>query len=683
MKILRTELEDYGTFAGKHVFHYADRGLTLILGENQDEPRMNSNGSGKSTFVEVMDWCLWGVVPKRGEPADSIIHEGATSCSAATYLEDDDGTVGVIRRARPAKLEFWVGGVDMTALDARETQARIEHWLGLNREVFHAVVFLAQDDRHRYADVGDADRMAILSRIIPELGEIDALLERAKARRDALREIAQGWEAQIATKKGELGALTGFSYAQQIEEWEQGRAETLAQLDREIARVQAELSGLQVPDIAALQQQLAALEGRVWGMDRSWEPGLKAATDAHANLVAHYQGLMREQQRLGGERHQMETLGIGKCTRCKSMVTPEHLQAEIVDIDRSLAQIGAALQATTAQGHQAAAEVTRWTAQKEAAEEQYRRLVQQGAEEVAQARQAVSAASGIKQQRDSLLSALEGHKRLQTATLAQVNPFVLKEQEVAARGVQVAEELVRLEESVARAQAELAIAEFWVEACGSKGLKSYILDAKLGELNAAVNEGVYSLTGGTWWVRFETQRQTKTTKKLVNAPSLRVFKWNPDGTTSERGYKSCSPGERRRLSLAIDFGLNRLVARRARKRYDLMVLDEVVTHVDARGGEALVDVLRALRREKSSIFVIEHDAEFQAQFENRIVVRKEGGRSQVVEDSYVERIQREGPEAPCVSPGTEPQATGAEEAVRDKRVRRRAAVRRDHPAGVS
>ncbi|GAG19990.1 unnamed protein product, partial [marine sediment metagenome] len=64
MKILNIHVENYGAFAGSHDFKLNDRGLVIVLGDNQDEPRMNSNGSGKSTLFDALDWCLFGKVPR-------------------------------------------------------------------------------------------------------------------------------------------------------------------------------------------------------------------------------------------------------------------------------------------------------------------------------------------------------------------------------------------------------------------------------------------------------------------------------------------------------------------------------------------------------------------------------------------------------------------------------------------
>ncbi|UCF48545.1 MAG: hypothetical protein JSU89_15495, partial [Myxococcales bacterium] len=141
-------------------------------------------------------------------------------------------------------------------------------------------------------------------------------------------------------------------------------------------------------------------------------------------------------------------------------------------------------------------------------------------------------------------------------------------------------------------------------------------------------------------------------KKLSNEITVRVFRFNPDGKITERNFRSWSGGEKRRVAWGIDFGLSRLIAARARKRYDLLILDEVFRHVDAAGGEAVVEMLQELRQERSSIFVIEHDGAFQSNFEHHWMVTKENARSTLWTAEYGGSGEKSAPVDP--EPKTKP-----------------------------
>ena len=54
MRIESIELTNYGPFYGTHSFSFSDRGLVLVMGDNQDEPKMDSNGAGSR--VSLTHW---------------------------------------------------------------------------------------------------------------------------------------------------------------------------------------------------------------------------------------------------------------------------------------------------------------------------------------------------------------------------------------------------------------------------------------------------------------------------------------------------------------------------------------------------------------------------------------------------------------------------------------------------
>lgn len=256
------------------------------------------------------------------------------------------------------------------------------------------------------------------------------------------------------------------------------------------------------------------------------------------------------------------------------------------------------------------------------------------------------------------------------AMRAQTNPFV--QQEVLNReAVKIARAVevdLRAKKAVATTDAEYLA--FWTEAFGPRGLKNYVLDTKLQAITDAANHWVKILTGGTIWVRIETQTMGRSTGTLRNKLNVRVFRYMPDGTVRERNYKSWSGGEKQRVSLGIDLGLASLVASRARKHYDVLILDELFRHLDTSGREAVLELLQHLAREKSSVFVVDHDAELGAQFEARVVVRKVGGVSTLVEESESDR------RAGSAIPETQQSPTGENHDVPARKPRAKRATRK-------
>jgi DNA repair exonuclease SbcCD ATPase subunit len=642
MQIVSVIFENYGAYYGRHDFYVGNRGLVLVLGENRDEPRMNSNGSAKSTIFEAMDWALFGVVSK-GDHADSVIHDEAKGCTVAVTIRDDFGEVGEVVRSRPAALTFQVNGQDRSAMDTRETQMAINQWLGLDREIFHAAVFFGQEDLRRFADATDAQRMEILSRIIPELGEIDVLLERTKMRKRNEEPLYYGAKGTADSLSGELTALEGIDYAAQIQEWEANWMARIQGIESQIAEKMTKRD-----ELAATAEMLPTLVAQVTQLEQTPKvvipktiEGLGAVRNSLAYSREQYAVLRGEMRQFEAQLQQVKQTGTGRCPACGSIVSQEHLvyetqrlAQEIESRSRSVMQWQQEGTALSQQESDLLVRLEQQMAQAEGAQRAHTHELALAKTQLALAK----AAYGQVQELDQEVSVF---RRTLESEAALSNPFKVKQQEALARILQLRVDwrtAKTKEEESARA---LKLYEFWIDAFGPRGIKSLILDTKLQELTDAANEWVSLLTGGTMWVRFESQRMGRSTKTLRNAPNIRVFRYHQDGRVTERNYRGWSGGEKQRVSWAIDFGLSRLIARRATKQWDLLVLDEVFKHVDAKGGEAVVEMLTDLQREKSSIFVVEHDSEFQSHFETVITACKERGRSRIVEADNGDQRQAE------------------------------------------
>ena len=91
-------------------FQNLNKGTTLILGENLDSEGQDSNGAGKTTFIEAITFALFGKIPKGGS-VDDVIRTGTKECKVILELQDGDNSI-VIERTRGTNnsLKFLVNG---------------------------------------------------------------------------------------------------------------------------------------------------------------------------------------------------------------------------------------------------------------------------------------------------------------------------------------------------------------------------------------------------------------------------------------------------------------------------------------------------------------------------------------------------------------------------------------------
>jgi len=632
MKIESISIEGYGPFYGEHTFSFSDRGLTLVMGDNQDEPRMNSNGAGKSSIFDALDWCLFGKVP-RDDKADSVRNEESKLCRVHTFVTADDGKAGqVIReREKSGSLKFILDGSDCSALDMKETQRMVEDFLGLDRDVFHAAVLFGQTDLVTYAESTDVERMKILTKIL-QLDEIDVYLDQVKEKRKAGEQVRAQDEAKAHSMRELVDQLERTDFSGKISEWEMNRNQEVLGLHASLQACSERLDGLQksfVP-VGNLQAQWEEIERVLAGMvppDRTALDHVYSIEQEAAKKMSVVDSHVAMMQR---SIYDAQSKQAGECPECYQVVTGEHLQGVLAKLIAKKNEVDLKAQEAHTVFDQCRATRESHEAGLRMREAEFQTLRSGKIAEVNLLKREASAASGVQQQITSAETELVRVQAMVDRKVVEANPYVEQETQHRDRLDRRRVELKEVEARLGAAQGETAYLDFWVEAFGPKGLKSYILDSRLQELTDAANQWVRLLTGGTIWVQFEAVKQTQS-KKIINSPDVRVCRWNPDGTITERNFRSWSGGEKQRISFAIDFGLSRLIASRAKQSYDLLILDEVFRHLDQAGKEAVMDMLITLSKEKSSMFVVEHDTEFQAAFEHRIVVRKENKRSSIVE----------------------------------------------------
>jgi len=660
MKIESIRVVNFGSFAGSQKFELAGHGLTLVLGKNLDEPRMNSNGAGKSTLFDALDWVLYGEVP-RGDNVDSVVNDNATACEVDARLVDDQGQQLMVQRVRTRgrKTELHVqrGNDLLDALDLSETQKILDELLGMDREVFHAAVYFSQDAMWNFMDATDAQRIEILTRILG-LSDLEVYRERVAAKLVDLRQQQVQLDGQTRQMDGELMALRGIDWVPQIQQWEGRHAEALGTLRMRLEMAQHAQQQVPAHDAQVVQQLAGEIE---WEKRRVYpSPAMEFAARKQEAQLAYDRWAIarvdagRRAQKIERQMEQMRQQAGGVCSACGQQITGEHVQRELV-----------AMQVELEKERAAEADAARALPQWEATLAQIR--VEVVAAEAQESQRVLARSQWLHQKMEQLERARAGERewqqtqqvvQLAQADLAReqqaVNPFVQKQQEHLGRVAELTQRRSGYDVSVQQAARNVAHWEFWNKAFGPKGLVSYILDYRLNELTDAANRWVQLLTGGTFWMRFETQTQGRTTGRLANQINPRLFRWNPDGTISERNYRSWSGGEKRRIAWAVDFGLSRLVAARAKHAYDLLILDEVFKHVDAAGGEAVVEMLRGLKAERGSIFVIEHDSTFQSHFDHQLTVVRQGGRSQILVEGRVDEAQVGHQVSPAVESPAQP-----------------------------
>ena len=641
MKILNIKLCNYGSYVGEHFISLIDRGLVLIQGINKDEPKMDSNGAGKSCIPDSLDWCINGKIP-RGDHIDSIINDNCTNCYVEVQIESDTGDMILIRRERSRKgntvLQLLVNDDNqLTKLDIKETQKAIYDLLGIDGEIFHSTILFAQTNLVHYADSTDAKRMEILTKL-SQLEFVDNLLEKVKYKQNELLLSEQRILGNKQTIDQIISSLQGKNYTVNIQDWENSKSRSIEFLRIKENELQIKNDAIQLLDKVECEIRIQELQTQVANLSKPDESIYKSYLARQLDINKQLAVVDKELSDIINKQQYLNyTMNNGNyyCDSCGQLVTIEHLQKEYSKLENLFS-------VKTSEFHNIKNRLDtidgsiRTELRK--IEREKALFLDNSVKLKAEIQEQLNAISDI-DKNNKLKNSIQNdiifiQNRIKEES-NKINPWISIQQEDNLKLDRCNNDLLQINQQLDSIITLKECYTFWIKALGPKGLKSYILDTKLSELNASINYWVKLLTDGTIWVELGSYKKGRG-KKIINSPEVNICRWASDDSIISRNYRSWSGGEKQRISIAIDLGLSSIISRRSTKQYNLLILDEIFRHLDSGGKYAVMDMLQLLAKDKDSIFIIDHDPDFQSLFENRITVIKENGQSNLVEDTFNE-----------------------------------------------
>jgi exonuclease SbcC len=161
-------------------------------------------------------------------------------------------------------------------------------------------------------------------------------------------------------------------------------------------------------------------------------------------------------------------------------------------------------------------------------------------------------------------------------------------------------------------------------AFGKKGVQALLIESAIPEIEDETNKLLGRMTDGRMHVRFETQREAKSSDSTIETLDIRI-----SDEMGSRDYELYSGGEAFRVNFAIRVALSKVLARRAGARLQTLVMDEGFGTQDGQGRERLIEAINAIREDFEKIIVITHIDELKDAFPVRIEVWKTGEGSRV------------------------------------------------------
>lgn len=560
---------NFGPFVDA-VFDLSLPGLTVIEGEMKGVPGCNDNGSGKSFVLECVPWATFDRCMRPDYTGDDVVrHDSEHGTMVEVNLVGLDAHWRRYRNhpVHKNKLMLWVDGKEVTAGTNPETQLLLERLVGYDFSGYTAIT--AFGDVKSFFAANDTDRKRVLDSIL-RLDRFDAAQVVAVTKHKAA--VARSSELESAHAAAESKRAGLFEAATEVVL----DSTELLRMKVRLKKHAQDLGTITVPYEDARRAQVEAEDAhktlqrdqakvaQVASQARAKASLLKGQADGRVGACADQlaqamQELVNVDSRIGEP-----------CESCGQVVGPECLDGAVTALKKKVADLKALLVDRT----------------KEAAA-----CVVPPAPPVAP----VLSTAGI-QEAQMAVSELRGKQNV-FAQMAEALQTEIKNAEAAiARAAAVQAKIAEQEKVMAATTAELAeatemtrVLAFWVEGFGKSGLKSFLLECELAEINATATKYAQRLLGAGARITLAATRKLKT--KAVTREELSVSALIPGCT---KRYAGASKGQKRRLDLALLLALRDVASTRSGVLIAQFFADEVFDGIDKAGCDTVSALLKDL-----------------------------------------------------------------------------------------
>lgn len=511
-------------------------------------------------------------------------------------LEDAETAIGRLEsaklrhegiRGRRAEIEAAVEALKTIGARMEAAQAKVEQFKATNK---------ARRDAKAAADQHVAD-----SRV--RIGELSSRLEAAKAEAGKLADsgcpspatatckfltsavAAQAAIPELSTALETMKAEDRAEYQRLMEVYQKAKEADDAMGDPMALLMDIEAERQRLQNVANLAPELAAADAKMEEIAASLDENHRRVTE----LKSAIDTLERERAELSGDLNVLE-----------------ELEATIKGLEPMAATLGSCKAASASVGALAPqinrlnAEITELRTKKEKAELEAHEL-----------RGRIPAS--FTGRAASLRTLIDTKRKTITDYATQRGTIKAKLESIAEAEAQMAELRVSIEKTAA------VLDDYTVlgQAFSIDGIPYMIIRGVVPEIMRQSNDILAAMTGGRMAVDIRTEREQKSTQKIVN--SLEV--WINTITGGNRPYQSHSGGEKVKIALAVTLGLADVKARRAGVQLGMLFIDEP-PFLDGDGTEAYADALVSMgtRNPNIRILAISHDPTMKARFAQNIVV---------------------------------------------------------------
>jgi len=584
MNVTNINLQNFQSFYGEHRV-VIPTGLVLVEGKNYDNEAAVSNRAGKTSLLNSISVALYGKSPLVSR-TKNFVNSNAEWASVELIFDSGD------------KVQRWINhpnqGNSLFYNNSKFDQEVFEKKVNLNFDSFSATVFFGTNVSDFLEKVlrKPTEAKDLLTSLLPSLKIFDIAWEIVKNKITNLGEEISAIEKDIRYHEGLLDQINKYDYDSKIVEWERDKFDRLSSIKKYIDSLN-ENQKETLENLQLLEESLESLRKRKSKFNETVQYYSSIVHDLKAKLTSKFLELKSFEK-------DNKIIEEGICPMCGQKLpydsnliqdrqkTGLELRSLIVKMDEELKDIKEKYDISVAK-------------------------LKEFDEKESKLYKKIKLAHEIE-------SKIKEYQRIESES----NPYVKLKQESQSKKSFYEDKIKSLNLSKEEIQDNLLYYNFWYKGFGSKGIKNFVFDDIVFRLTDFASEYLYYLTNGTISIEFSPRKEKKT-GGFTETISLDIYNKN-----DHRDFFTWSQSERKKVSLAVDLAMNRLLSTLFNSPFEFLIFDEVFDGLDSVGIEVFCSLLKKQLDRVKTIFVVSHNPFSEQYFDNVITVIKEGGVSRVL-----------------------------------------------------
>lgn len=615
--------------------------IVQIKGENRDHGPGASNGSGKTSIVEVIVYTFFGNLMKNLNHKEAINIKSKKGLETEVHFDLDGHNYKIVRKRIPDRLEFWEDEVDKSVGGIPTTQEEINKVIRLNYTAFINVVCFGQHNTQQFLACDSADKRSIAENLL----SLDKYNRYCKVAKEKVKELEKQLEYlstiySQSLQDGTVGDRNLKQLLRQQGDWKSSQLNAIDRLQSQVGRAKAEMAKLISSEAKDVVSQLENINLEIADKQKQRAIKVDDLTKAQSKidmLREEIQNLKLQSKEIQYRIKQIEkeidnclkhsqsmiNNDGGKCPTCFGKVEKKNFQ-HILDHNnqqmKELKEEGMigkqnhdVLQVKLKKYEQLFAQLYEAHNIGKTAEAYFnkslRELEQKKTILNAHFRENADSATLLLEQQISHFNEQIEHRYKE---LNFNNPYIELINNQKTEIEKILLKTAELKEELGHLEGVKPYYEYWIKAFGDKGIRSFVLSEVTPLLNTRIN----------YWLQFLIDNKIQLT---FNSELKEKIETNPPGG-DPFVYNSMSGGEHQRIDLGIALSFAQVMMLTASTCPSICCLDEVGTNLDRPGIQAVYNTICELSRDRQ-VLVTTHDPDLQELLNSydTITVIKENG----------------------------------------------------------